>query len=131
MVEKSGRSVTLRRRDLLAIAAASAAAGTGVARADEPVIIAAVAPLAGAFAASGEDLVAGAKLAIAEINAAGGIKSLGGRKLDLAISDAGQSPETAVLAARRALNGRPVGCIGSWYSSLTLAATTVAEQKRT
>lgn len=120
----------VRRRHVLAMAAA-AAAGAGPARAEDPVSIAVVAPLAGAFAASGQDIVEGAKLAAAEINAAGGIKALGGRKLELALADAGQSPETAVTAARRALNGRPVAAIGSWYSSLTLAATTVAEQKRT
>lgn len=129
----------LRRRDALAIAGAAVAnaavAGAGVvgarrAWAAEPISIAVVAPLAGAFAASGRDILAGAKLAVAEINGAGGIKALGGRKLELSVADAGQSPETAVTAARRALSGHPVAATGSWYSSLTLAATTVAEQKR-
>jgi len=44
--------------------------------------------------------------------------------------DAGQSPETAVTTARRILNNQPAAAIGCWYSSLSLAATQVAEQRR-
>jgi len=98
--------------------------------ADDSVKVAVIAPLAGAFAVSGQDVLNGAKLAAEEINAAGGIKSLGGRKLELLVGDAGQSPETAVTTARRVLNQKPVAAIGSWYSSLTLAATQIAERSR-
>ena len=121
----------LKRRDVIRLAVAATAASAGGALAAEDTIkIGAVLPLAGAFAASGQDMLQGALLAVDEINAAGGIKSLGGRKIELLAGDAGQSPETAVTTARRVLDQKPVACIGSWYSSLTLAATQVAEQKR-
>ena len=122
-----------RRRQVLAIAAAAAAstlAARPAASADETIRIGVVVPLAGAFAASGQDMLHGAELAATEINQAGGIKSIGGRKIELMVGDAGQSPETAVTTARRILDGQPVASIGSWYSSLTLAVTQVAEQKK-
>ena len=122
--------IALKRRHVLGMAAAGALTATG-ARADEETIkIGVVVPLSGAFAASGQDELHGAQLAVDEINAAGGIKSIGGRKLELLPADAGQTPESAVAAARRILNQNPVGSIGCWYSALTLAATQVAEQKK-
>ena len=121
----------LNRRHLLA---AAAAAGpvllAGRARAADTIKIAAVLPLAGAFAVSGQDVLNGAQLAIREINEAGGIKSIGGQHLEIVPGDAGQSPEAAVTTARRLLAGGPVAAIGSWYSSLSLAATQVAEQRK-
>ncbi len=129
--QPSARGGVKRRQVFGMVAAVAATSRTGAAfAADETIKIAVVAPLAGAFAASGQDILEGAKLAASDINAAGGIKSIGGRKIELVPADAGQSPEAAVTAARRALNGQPVAAIGSWYSALTLAATVVAEQKR-
>lgn len=126
----SAPRIALKRRHVLGMAAAGALAATG-ARADEETIkIGVVVPLSGSFAASGQDELHGAQLAVDEINAAGGIKSVGGRKLELLPGDAGQTPESAVTAARRILNQNPVGAIGCWYSALTLAATQVAEQKK-
>mgnify|MGYP001206614903 CR=1 FL=1 len=126
-------SMRIGRRWVLGLMASAAAAGLGAGRAfaqEETIKIGVVLPLAGAFAVSGQDLLNGAKLAVEEINAGGGIKSIGGRKLELLIGDAGQSPETTVAAARRILNEEPVAALGSWYSSLTLAGTQVAEQRR-
>ena len=125
----------LKRRRVIAVTAAAAAASTAsfgasfTAGAAEPIEIGVVVPLAGAFAASGQDELHGAQLAVAEINGAGGIKSLGGRRVELLVGDAGESPETAVITARRILSSRPAASIGCWYSSLTLAATQVAEQE--
>ncbi len=127
-------SYAIHRRRLLAAGAATAGIsilGRHARAAEETVKIGVVVPLAGAFATSGQDVLHGAELAVSEINAAGGIKSLGGRTLELLPGDAGQSPETAVTTARRILNSQPVAAIGSWYSSLTLAATQVAEQRKT
>jgi branched-chain amino acid transport system substrate-binding protein len=131
----SDRDAGVDRRHAIGIAAAVALGATGLsvrgaAAEDETVKIAVIAPLAGAFAASGQDLLHGAQLARDEVNAAGGIKSLGGRKLEFITGDAGQSPETTVTTARRVFNGHPVAAIGSWYSSLTLAGTQVAEQRK-
>lgn len=123
--------LSLKRRALLGSVAAAATLGTTYAAdAAAPIKIAAVVPLAGAFAASGQDMLAGAKLAAADINAAGGIKSIGGRHIEIVPADAGESPEAAVTAARRALNGQTVAALGSWYSALSLADTVVAEQKK-
>jgi branched-chain amino acid transport system substrate-binding protein len=132
---RPAQSFSLRRRQVFDLAAATAvasAAGFSAKRvaAEDTVKIGVVLPLAGAFAVSGQDLLDGAQLARDEINAAGGIKSLGGRKIEFIVGDAGQSPETAVTTARRVLSNRPVAAIGSWYSSLTLAATQVAEQRK-
>jgi len=127
------QALELKRRTLLAAVAAAGplALGSGRAKAAADTIkIAAVVPLAGAFAISGQDIVNGAQLAISEINAAGGIKAIGGRTLELRPGDAGQSPETAVTTARRLLAEQPVAAIGCWYSSLSLAATQVAEQRK-
>ena len=122
------------RRRFVALMAAAAATAAEVGRhsaaAADTIKIGVVVPLAGAFAVSGQDILNGAQLATEEINAAGGIKSIGGRKLELTPGDAGQSPEAAVTTARRILNAEPVAAIGSWYSSLTLAATQVAEQRK-
>ena len=132
----SSRLIMMKRRNVLRLAAAAAVGTTGefvAGRAyavDETIKIGVCVPLAGAFAASGQDMLHGAQLAAEEINAAGGIKSIGGRKIELLVGDAGQSPETAVTTARRILNDQPVASIGSWFSSLTLAATQVAEQKK-
>jgi branched-chain amino acid transport system substrate-binding protein len=120
----------MKRRYVLGLVATSAGLPLARARAEDTIKIGAVVPLAGAFAASGQDMLHGAQLAAEEINAAGGIKSIGGRKIELLPGDAGQSPETAVTTARRILGEGPVASIGSWYSSLTLAATQVAEQKK-
>ena len=126
------RMLELNRRELLGGAAAIAGPFllAGRAQAADTIKIAAVVPLAGAFAVSGKDILNGARLAVSEINAAGGIKPIGGRHLEISEGDAGQSPETAVTTARRLLAGGPVASIGSWYSSLSLAATQVAEQRK-
>lgn len=128
----ASRKTTIGRRDAVRMGAALAAAAAlpRAARAADTIKIGVVVPLAGAFAVSGQDVLNGAQLAVAEINAAGGIKALGGRTLELVPGDAGQSPETAVTTARRILNNQPVAAIGSWYSSLSLAATQVAEQRK-
>jgi branched-chain amino acid transport system substrate-binding protein len=115
---------------MLGLVAASAALPRAHALAEETIKLGVVVPLAGAFAASGQDMLHGAQLAADEINRGGGIKAIGGRKIELLPGDAGQSPETAVTTARRILGQGPVAAIGSWYSSLTLAATQVAEQKK-
>ena len=129
-VIKRGGTPNLSRRTLMGAAAASPLLFSPRAMAADTVKIAAVLPLAGAFAVSGKDLLNGAQLAVDEINAAGGIKSIGGQHLELMPGDAGQSPETAVTTARRLLGNGPVAAIGCWYSSLSLAATQVAEQRK-
>jgi len=101
-----------------------------LAQAQQTVKIAVIAPVSGAFSVSGQDIVNGAKLAAEEINAKGGIKSLGGAKVELVIGDAGDTPDKTTAIARQILAQRPAAAIGSWYSSLSLAGTQIAEQQK-
>ena len=115
---------------LTAVAMIASACGGSSSSAKDEITIGAVVPLSGAFAGSGADVKAGAEFAIKELNEAGGIKSLDGRKIALEVADAGGTPESATSAARRIVAKKPVAVIGSWYSSLSLAGTQVAEQAR-
>lgn len=92
--------------------------------------VAVVAPVSGAFSVSGLDIVNGAKLAAQQVNDAGGIKSMGGAKIELVVGDAGDSPDKTTAIARQLLAQRPAAAIGSWYSSLSLAGTQIAEQMK-
>src|ERR687896_2275187 len=92
--------------------------------------IAVVLPLSGLFARQGELVRLGAEMAADEINQQGGVQALGGAPIVLDVHDAGESVESAVSAANRALSGPPpAGGIGSWLSSFTLGVTEVAERR--
>ncbi|MGE0799768.1 MAG: ABC transporter substrate-binding protein [Lautropia sp.] len=113
----------------LAVAAASMLAMNWAAS-QSTVKIAVIAPVSGAFSVSGQDMVNGARLAADQINAAGGIKSLGGAKIEIIVGDAGDTPDKTTAIARQILARRPAGAIGSWYSSLSLAGSQIAEQQK-
>ena len=97
----------------------------------EDCTIAVVVPTSGPYAQSGNLVVAGAEMARDEINEAGGIEATGGGDIVLEVQDAGETVESAVSAATRALSGdeKPAGGIGSWLSSFTLGVTEVAERQ--
>lgn len=96
----------------------------------DEVRIALVVPLSGLFARQGDLVRKGAQFAIDEINEQGGIEALGGAQLVLEAHDAGESVETAVSAADRALSDDlPSAGIGSWLSSFTLGVTEVSERR--
>lgn len=94
--------------------------------------VALVVPLSGLFARQGELVRMGAEMAVDEINQQGGVKALDGQKLVLDVHDAGETVQSAVTAANRALTqkGKPAAGIGSWLSSFTLGVTEVAERQR-
>lgn len=127
-----GRTVSVVAAGIAAllVLVACGSANSGATPAGSTVTIGVATPLSGAFAQSGKDEQAGAQLAVDQINAAGGIASMGGAKLALDVVDAGDTPQQATTAARQILNAKPAAAIGCWYSSLTLAATQIAEQAR-
>jgi branched-chain amino acid transport system substrate-binding protein len=94
--------------------------------------VALVVPLSGLYARQGELVRMGAEMAVDEINQQGGIRALDGQELVLDVHDAGETVQTAVTAANRALtqSGKPSAGIGSWLSSFTLGVTEVAERQR-
>lgn len=107
------------------------AAGDAGAAGDQPeeVTIAAVFPTTGMNAQVGQLSVQGMELARDEINEGGGIEALGGAQIALDVHDAGDSVESAVSAADRALSGtRPSAGVGAWLSSFTLGVTEVSER---
>lgn len=121
----------MKRRHLIASAAAAAATLARPSRAQVPEVkVALITPLTGAWARSGDLARKGAELAIEDINAAGGIKALGGARMRVIVADTGASPETAKSAAQRLLSQEPdlAGGSGSEISSFTLAVTEVTER---
>lgn len=90
-----------------------------------------IVPLSGLFARGGRLVRFGAEMAADEINSGGGIAAMKGAKIALKIHDAGDSVESAVQAATRAIDSdKPVAGMGSWNSSFTLGVTEVSERRR-
>ncbi len=94
-----------------------------------PIKVGVAVPLTGIWAEAGNNITQGLELAISDINAAGGIKSLGGAKLQLVKADTGSSnPSTAQAAIHQLANEGVVAISGCYLSSLTIGASTTAEQ---
>lgn len=97
----------------------------------ETVVIGAAWPLSGPFAFNGNAVLDGAQAAVDDINEAGGIEALGGAHLELRVVDAGSSAAESVASADRLVNDEDVVAVmGSWLSSLSLAASEVTERGR-
>ncbi|MEW6254696.1 MAG: ABC transporter substrate-binding protein [Pseudomonadota bacterium] len=99
-----------------------------VAQVPAPVKIGVVLPLSGPNAQFGINSRNGIEMAVEAINAAGGIKALGGAKIELVVADV-PSPNTAAAATQRLISqDQVVGVVGSFVSSITLAASEVTER---
>jgi len=84
--------------------------------------------LSGGVAAFGSSARDGAQLAVDEINAAGGVL---GKKLDLVVADNASKPEESTRAIQKLISeDKVVAVVGSATSGNTLAALTVAEEKK-
>jgi branched-chain amino acid transport system substrate-binding protein len=104
--------------------AAPAQAGAG-----KDIIIGAPLPLTGAFSEAGQNCLLAVQLAVDDINAAGGIKALGGAKLKVSYGDTStDNPAQAADVVRRLAGEGASALIGCYLSSLTLPASTAAEQ---
>ncbi len=90
-------------------------------------------PLTGAYAVFGLEAKQAAQLAVDVINnELGGIKSLGGAKIQLIVQDAGESPDSARLAAQKMISQyHPTIIIGAYISRLTAAVAQVTNQYKT
>lgn len=97
----------------------------------DTVVIGAAWPLSGPFAFNGNAVLDGAQAAVDDINESGGIEALGGAHLELRVVDAGSTASEAVASTDRLVNDdRVVAVMGSWLSSLSLAASEVTERGR-
>lgn len=109
------------------VVSVTACGGGDAASASADIPIALLEPTSGVWATQGTNSVQGADLAFADINEAGGV--LDGRMIVARQADAGNDPQTAASAARRLLEEEGIAAIvGTYLSSYTLTATTVAEQ---
>jgi branched-chain amino acid transport system substrate-binding protein len=89
-------------------------------------------PMSGGLADKGRDCVSAAKLAVDEINAAGGIKALGGAILEPVFGDTEGNPDRGSREAERLIGEQGVvALVGTYQSSVTKAATQVAERLKT
>lgn len=121
----------LMRRRLIAASISAAAVFSTLpfsAFAAEPVKLGVVLPLSGPNAAFGTTSLNGIKLAVDQFNAAGGVRSLGGAKIELVIADIPQPNAAGATTQRLISQDKVSGVIGSFVSSITLAASEVTER---
>jgi len=122
------RNQKLSRAGLVAAALAAAFAVAPAAHAQKVVKLGVIMPMSGPNAAFGNTSLNGIKLAVEEFNAKGGVKSLGGAKIELVVADIPQ-PNAAAAATQRLISQEHVsGVIGSFVSSVTIAASEVTER---
>lgn len=91
-----------------------------------------VLPLTGNDAQHGENSRRGIELAAEMINEAGGIESMEGAKISLEVRDATSDPTKSASAMQELLSSgeKPLGIIGVYASSLTMAAAPIAEKEQ-
>lgn len=86
-------------------------------------------PLTGAWVVNGQNTLRGVQLAVEDINKAGGIKSMNGAQLKVAQADtSSDNPAQAADVTRQLVSQGATALFGSYLSSLTLTASTAAEQ---
>ncbi len=94
--------------------------------------IGALLTLSGTMSVTGQNLKDAIDYAAEVINAQGGIKSLGGAKIQMVYGDSQAKPNVAVSETERLTDTEKVVAIIDQYpSSTTIAATSVAERKKT
>lgn len=96
----------------------------------ENVKIGVIQPMTGSLAVIGQSAMRGHEFAVEQINAAGGIKSLGGAKLVILAGDTQGKPEIGMSEAERLIQKGAVVLTGCYQSSVTFAATQVAEKHK-
>jgi branched-chain amino acid transport system substrate-binding protein len=95
----------------------------------QEVIVGVPVPLTGAFSEAGQNCLQGVQHAVDDINQAGGVKALHGAKLRVSYGDTStDNPAQAADLVRRLVGEGASALIGSYLSSLTLPASTAAEQ---
>jgi branched-chain amino acid transport system substrate-binding protein len=94
----------------------------------EEVLIGCVYPLSGPLVREGGYARNGALLAVEDINNAGGIKSLGGAKIKLLVGDCVVDPSKGMSETEKMVKAGVSVILGCFISSVTIAATQVAEK---
>ena len=90
-----------------------------------------VLPLTGGQANFGQASLNGIQLVTDLLNKAGGVKNLGGAKIELVVADCMTDPTTAASVTQRLIaRDRVVAILGAYASSMSLAASEVAERNR-
>ncbi len=116
-------------------------AGFGAAHAAETVKIGVLYPLTGPVAQVGKDAVAAVETALDIINnshdidmplaRSAGLPGLGGARIEIVVGDHGGKPEVGVGETEKMINNDKVHAMfGAYYSSVTGAASQVAERAR-
>ncbi len=99
---------------------------------DQTVRVGVLFPMTGDLADKGKDSIQGVTLAVEEVNAAGGIAALGGARMEMVSGDTRGNPDAGAKETERLITGRGVAAIiGTYQSSVTKAATQVAEKRET
>jgi branched-chain amino acid transport system substrate-binding protein len=99
------------------------------ATAGQEIIVGVPVPLTGAFSEAGQNCLLGVQHGVDDINAAGGVKALNGAKLRVSYGDTStDNPAQAADVVRRLVDEGASALIGAYLSSLTLPASTAAEQ---
>jgi branched-chain amino acid transport system substrate-binding protein len=97
-------------------------------KAPEEILIGCVNPLSGPASREGWHAHNGVLLAVEDINNAGGIKSLGGAKLKLMAGDCVVDPSKGMAETEKMIKAGASVMLGCFISSITIAATQVAEK---
>lgn len=108
----------------MAVAAAVAAAGFGVAKAE--IVIATAGPMTGPYAVFGAQMKAGAEQAVKDINAAGGVL---GEDLVLEVGDDACDPKQAVAVANQFAGQDVVFVAGHFCSGSSIPASDVYNEE--
>ncbi len=88
--------------------------------------------LSGSMSVTGQDMKDATEYAAEMINAQGGIRSMGGAKVQIVYGDSQAKPNMAVSETERLIEKEGVVAIVDQYpSATTIAATSVAERKKT
>jgi len=98
--------------------------------AQQDILIGMVQPVTGSLAVIGQSAKRGHEFAVDRINAAGGIKSLGGAKIVLLTGDSQGKPEIGMSETERLIRKGAKAMTGCYESSVTIAATQVAEKNK-
>ena len=103
---------------------AAAPAGGG-----QEIVVGVPVPLTGAFSEAGQNCLLAVQHAVDDINQAGGVKALNGAQLKVSYGDTStDNPAQAADVVRRVVGEGASALIGAYLSSLTLPASTAAEQ---
>lgn len=99
--------------------------------AEEPIRFGALLTLTGSLSAVGNKLKSTVEFAVDEINQDGGVRALDGAELEPVFGDSQTDPNEGVSETQRLIDEGVVAVIDQYPSSISIAASTVAERMKT